>query len=160
MKAWTRRLHRLPEIGTGLLVIYSLLHFSIGINHTLRDALAVLLFAALLPLAFLFQSRHRLDKAIGELSYPIYICHSLVIMFFSWLLNDVEMHQPMLFSALVIAGCIGFSALLIGLVADPVERLRSRLRRRPDAAGQTPTPDTQRRPQGAAQPMGSIHRVP
>ncbi|MPT40784.1 MAG: acyltransferase, partial [Achromobacter sp.] len=134
------------------------------INPTVRDGLAVLLFAALMPLAFLFQSRHRLDKAIGELSYPIYICHSLVILFFSWLLNDVEMHQPMLFSALVIAGCIGFSALLNGLVADPVERLRSRLRRKP-LAGEDVATDAQRRPQSAAppspaQPMGSIHRVP
>lgn len=160
VKAWTRRFHRLPELGTAVLVVYSVLHFSIGINPTVRDGLAVLLFAALLPLAFLFQSRHRLDKAIGELSYPIYICHSLVILFFSWLLNDVERHQPMLFAALVITGCIGFSALLNGLVADPVERLRSRLRRRPEGAGQAPAPDPQRRPQGAAQPMGSIHRVP
>ncbi|EFF72987.1 acyltransferase family protein [Achromobacter piechaudii] len=164
VKAWTRRFHRLPELGTAALFVYTLLHFSIGINHTVRDALAVLLFAALLPLAFLFQSRHRLDKAIGELSYPIYICHSLVILFFSWLLNDVEMHQPMLFSALVIAGCIGFSALLNGLVADPVERLRSRLRRKP-LAGEDVATDAQRRPQSTAppspaQPMGSIHRVP
>ena len=62
----------------------------IGLNHNLRDALAVLLFAALLPLAFLFQARYRLDKAIGELSYPIYICHALVILFFGWLLDGAS----------------------------------------------------------------------
>jgi len=161
-KAWMRRFNRLPEVGTAVLVVYCMIHFSIGLNPTVRDGIAVLLFAALLPLAFLFQSRHRLDKAIGELSYPIYICHSLVIMFFSWLLNDVEMHQPMLFSALVIAGCIGFSALLNGLIADPVERLRSRLRNRgkPAADVQTPVPDAQRRPPSAAQPIGTIRRAP
>jgi peptidoglycan/LPS O-acetylase OafA/YrhL len=161
-KAWMRRFNRLPEVGTAVLVVYCMVHFSIGLNHTVRDAMAVLLFAALLPLAFLFQSRHRLDKAIGELSYPIYICHSLVIMFFSWLLNDVEMHQPMLFSALVIAGCIGFSALLNGLIADPVERLRSRLRNRGKQAADVlaPVPDAQRRPPSAAQPIGTIRRAP
>ena len=68
----------------------------IGLNHNLRDALAVLLFAALLPLAFLFQARYRLDKAIGELSYPIYICHALVILFFGWLLDGASARQPAL----------------------------------------------------------------
>lgn len=158
-KAWTRRIHRLPELGTAMLCVYCLLHFSIGLNHNVRDALAVLLFAALLPLAFLFQSRHRLDKAIGELSYPIYICHSLVIMFFSWLLNEVEVHQPMLFAALVVTGCIGFSALLNGLIADPVERLRSRLRSEPPDRGQTQAAGV-RRPAQPGQALGSIRRAP
>ncbi|MFD4837205.1 acyltransferase family protein [Achromobacter sp. NPDC058515] len=159
MKAWTQRVKRLPELGTAALFAYSLLHFSIGINPTVRDGLAVMFFAALLPLAFLFQSRHRLDKAIGELSYPIYICHSLVIMGFSWLLHDVQEHQPMLFAALVIASCIAFSALLNALISDPVERLRSRLRT--DAGGEAaPAASARRRPQAPAQPIGTIHRVP
>jgi len=158
-KAWTRRIPRLPEAGTAVLVVYCVLHFSIGLNHNVRDALAVLLFAALLPLAFLFQSRHRLDKAIGELSYPIYICHSLVIMFFSWLLNDVETNQPMLFTALVVTGCIAFSALLNGLIADPVERLRSRLRSDPPSGDKIPATNP-RRPAQPGQALGSIHRAP
>jgi peptidoglycan/LPS O-acetylase OafA/YrhL len=161
-KAWTQKVKRLPELGTAMLFAYCLLHFSIGINPTMRDGLAVLLFAALLPLAFLFQSRHRLDKAIGELSYPIYICHALVIMFFSWLLDEINVHQPMLFSALVITGCIGFSALLNGLIADPVERLRNRLRADAGGAGdgaQAPAAGVRVRAR-AAQPLGSIRRVP
>ncbi|MGE8686370.1 MAG: acyltransferase family protein [Achromobacter sp.] len=162
-KAWAQKAKRLPELGTAALFAYCLLHFSIGINPTVRDGLAVLIFAALLPLAFLFQSRHRLDKAIGELSYPIYICHSLVIMFFTWLFDEVNLHQPMLFAALVITGCIGFSALLNGLIADPVERLRSRLRT--DAGGAddsalAPSASVRRRRPAAAQPLGSIRRVP
>jgi len=161
-KAWTQKVKRLPELGTAMLFAYCLLHFSISINPTVRDGLAVLLFAALLPLAFLFQSRHRLDKAIGELSYPIYICHALVIMFFSWLLDEINVHQPMLFSALVITGCIGFSALLNGLIADPVERLRNRLRADAGDAGdgaQAPAAGVRVRAR-AAQPLGSIRRVP
>lgn len=162
-KTWTQKAKRLPELGAAALFAYCLLHFSIGINPTVRDGLAVLIFAALLPLAFLFQSRHRLDKAIGELSYPIYICHSLVIMLFTWLFDEINLHQPMLFAALVITGCIGFSALLNGLIADPVERLRNRLRA--DAGGTddnvlAPSAGVRRRPPAAAQPLGSIRRVP
>jgi len=160
MKAWTQRVKRLPELGTGILFIYVLAHFSIGIHPTVRDGLAVLLFAALLPLAFLFQSRHRLDKAIGELSYPLYICHMLVIMAFSWLMHDVQEHQPMLFAAMAITGCIGVSAVLNYLIADPVERLRSRLRTDAKGAGTSPAADATRRPPVPAQPMGTIRRVP
>ncbi len=127
-QALTRRWRRLPELGVAILVAYCCAHFLIGLNHNLRDALAVLLFAALLPLAFLFQARYRLDKAIGELSYPIYICHAQVILFFDWLLDGASARQPALFDALVLTGCIGFAALLNALIADPVERLRVRLR--------------------------------
>ncbi|CAB3628311.1 acyltransferase family protein [Achromobacter aegrifaciens] len=158
-KAWTQRIKRLPEIGTAVLAVYCVLHFSIAMNQTVRDGLAVLLFGALLPLAFLFQSRHRLDKAIGELSYPIYICHSLVIMFFKWLLEEAHLDQPLLFMALVITSTIAFSALLNSVIADPIERLRSRLRT--DDRDPAPASDTRRRPAGApAQPLGSIRRVP
>ncbi|MFJ3461765.1 acyltransferase family protein [Achromobacter spanius] len=160
MKAWTQRVKRLPELGTGILFLYAVAHFSIGINPTVRDGLAVLLFAALLPLAFLFQSRHKLDKAIGELSYPLYICHMLVIMAFSWLMHDVQEHQPMLFAAMAITGCIGVSAVLNYLIADPVERLRSRLRTDPRGAGASAPADVRLRPQVPAQPMGTIRRVP
>lgn len=165
-KAWTLKVKRLPELGVPALVGYCLLHFSIGINPTVRDGLAVMFFAALLPLAFLFQSRHRLDRVIGELSYPIYICHALVIMFFTWLLDEINVHQPMLFAALVITGCIGFSALLNGLIADPVERLRNRLRTdtggAADDGAQAPAAGAgaRLRPTTPAQPLGSIRRVP
>ena len=106
------------------------------------------------------------DRVIGELSYPIYICHALVIMFFTWLLDEINVHQPMLFAALVITGCIGFSALLNGLIADPVERLRNRLRTdtggAADDGAQAPAAGAgaRLRPTTPAQPLGSIRRVP
>ncbi len=168
-QAWSRRAAWLPELGTGLLALYVLVDFSIGLPHTLRDGLAVLLFAALLPLAFLFQSRHRLDKIIGELSYPIYICHALVILFFGWLLDGTQLRQPAMFTALVVAGCIGFAALLNSLIAAPVERLRRRLRAAPPPAdtdtGTAAAPDASRRKAprqraAASAAVGTIRRAP
>lgn len=164
-QAWSRRVARLPELGTGLLTLYVLVHFSIGLPHTLRDGLAVLLFAALLPLAFVFQSRHRLDKIIGELSYPIYICHALVILFFGWLLDGTQLRQPAMFTALVVAGCIGLAALLNSLIADPVERLRRRLRTAPPPAQAEAAPEAARRKAprqraAASTAVGTIRRAP
>lgn len=164
-QAWSRRVAWLPELGTGLLTLYVLVHFSIGLPHTLRDGLAVLLFAALLPLAFVFQSRHRLDKIIGELSYPIYICHALVILFFGWLLDGTQLRQPAMFTALVVAGCIGLAALLNSLIADPVERLRRRLRTAPPPAQAEAAPEAARRKAprqraAASTTVGTIRRAP
>ena len=51
-----------------------------------------------------------------------------MILFFGWLLDGASARQPALFDALVLTGCIGFAALLNALIADPVERLRVRLR--------------------------------
>ena len=45
-QALTRRWPRLPELGVAILAAYCCAHFFIGLNHNLRDALAVLLFAA------------------------------------------------------------------------------------------------------------------
>ncbi|NYS14850.1 acyltransferase [Achromobacter xylosoxidans] len=158
-QAWSRRVARLPELGTALLLLYALAHFSIGLPPTLRDGIAVLLFAALLPLAFLFQSRHRLDKAIGELSYPIYICHALVILFFGWLLDGTQARQPAMFMALVVAGCIGLAALLNSLIAEPVERLRRRLRVDAPLAGVGSAPRTVN-PTGVARGAAPLDRTP
>ena len=47
-KAWVQKFKRLPELGVGILFAYCLAHFSIGINPTVRDGLAVLLFAAVM----------------------------------------------------------------------------------------------------------------
>lgn len=151
-QAWSARLRRLPELGTALLLLYALAHFSIALPPTVRDGLAVLLFAALMPLAFLFQARYRLDKAIGELSYPIYICHALVIVFFGWLLDGTQLRQPMMFMTLVVAGSIGFAALLNVLVAEPVERLRRRLRGASPAGQPTAGP----RPSAAGLPRAPL----
>lgn len=179
-RAWSARLPRLPELGTALLLLYALAHFSIALPPTARDGLAVLLFAALLPLAFLFQSRYRLDKVIGELSYPIYICHTLVIVFFGWLLDDTQLRQPAMFMTLVLAGSIGFAALLNALIADPVERLRRRLRaatpadratagplpsnpamaRAPLAANAAPAASPRARPRPAGGAVAAMPRAP
>lgn len=44
-----------------------------------KDILLLLLFSLSLPYFFLFQNTNLFDKVIGELSYPIYISHLLVL---------------------------------------------------------------------------------
>src|ERR1035438_7021721 len=61
----------------GLLAIYPLLPGS-GEPGSSKSTILIGLVLVLLPAMFVFQKQVRFDKQIGELSYPIYICHMLV----------------------------------------------------------------------------------
>lgn len=99
------------------------------LGHTLKPALLFVACAALLPLAFMFQRISRTDKAIGELSYPIYIVHMLVIWStasaLAWMgLTLGRRSQTLL---VVVVSCLAAYALN-QLVAARVERIRDRIR--------------------------------
>jgi peptidoglycan/LPS O-acetylase OafA/YrhL len=82
------------------------------------------LFLLLLPLAFRFQQQHPWDKAVGDLSYPLYIGHMLVIQYIVPALGFAER------SLVSVAGAVLFAALLDRLVAQPFEIIRHRLKTR------------------------------
>jgi peptidoglycan/LPS O-acetylase OafA/YrhL len=88
----------------------------------------LLLFSAffvVLPFGFLHQATHRLDAAIGELSYPLYMCHMLVI---SWSAAAFSGHGHIAVSLL---GTFLMTLALNVFVARPVDRYRHSLRSRP-----------------------------
>ena len=70
-----------------------------------------------------------------------------------------------MFTALVVAGCIGLAALLNSLIADPVERLRRRLRTAPppaqaEAALEAARRKAPRQRAAASTAVGTIRRAP
>lgn len=87
--------------------------------------------AALLPALFIFQDGRRWDSYVGELSYPIYICHWPIVSGLSavWtrLLPGETRAQPFVTLISVLAGAL----LLERYVARPVERLRLKVRQKP-----------------------------
>lgn len=50
-----------------------------GVNQDLSGAFAILTFALIVPFTFIFTVRNKWDARIGDLSYPIYIGHALVL---------------------------------------------------------------------------------
>lgn len=74
----------------------------------------------LLPILFKISKSNAFDRFIGELSYPVYICHILVIN----LLSLGFSNPPKYFPALAIVLSIILSILLNKLIADPVEKFR------------------------------------
>ncbi len=123
-----QRLRYLPELATVCLLAYTFVHTSIPINHNVRDGATVLLFAFFLPMTFIFQSRYRFDRKIGELSYPIYICHMLVIMFLHRFGNGMDIDRPALFTALTVGFSIGLAIVLNWLIGSKVESWRKQVR--------------------------------
>jgi peptidoglycan/LPS O-acetylase OafA/YrhL len=128
---WQRlsgRLHYLPELATALFVIYALFHFSVTINHNVRDALALAVFTGILPLTFIYQARHRLDKKIGQLSYPIYISHSVAILLVQDTTQWLGVTDALAISTLNVLLSLLLAALLWRMVDSRIDKVRERVK--------------------------------
>lgn len=84
-------------------------------------------FILLMPFLFAFQNRHKWDNAIGDISYPLYICHIFVIIVVSELLG---MTEGTLRIILIIAGSFALAIALERYINKPVERLRRSIKHR------------------------------
>ncbi|AOB30085.1 acyltransferase [Bordetella sp. H567] len=128
---WQRlsgRFHYLPEVATGLFVVYALFHFSLNFNHNVRDALALALFTGILPLTFIYQARHRLDKKIGQLSYPIYISHSVAILLVHQATSWVGLTNALAISTLNVLLSLVLATLLWTMIDSRVDKVRERVK--------------------------------
>jgi peptidoglycan/LPS O-acetylase OafA/YrhL len=76
------------------------------------------LFIIFLPLLFVQTKENKIDRYIGELSYPVYIVHIFVIMFVSKIANDTNL------SLLAIIGSVIFSIVLNKFIQERVEKIR------------------------------------
>jgi peptidoglycan/LPS O-acetylase OafA/YrhL len=81
-----------------------------------------------LPFLFIFFKTNKLDRYIGELSYPIYVSHLLVISF----LQNLRFFLPKVnipdgyFGIFASFLTIFFSILLLELVSKPIEKFRQK----------------------------------
>ena len=125
-------------VSLTLLLIVGLRFLTHAANVTIMSGLwepiaSCIMFSMILPALFSFQHQFKIgnwhaDRAIGELSYPIYISHWLMISLSSYLFNPFLTEHKEL-SAFVVAGMsILASLLLIVLVAWPVEQFRKKIR--------------------------------
>jgi peptidoglycan/LPS O-acetylase OafA/YrhL len=106
-----------------------------------RSFICVALVALSLPILFDWTKYSRFQKWVGDLSYPVYICHILV----KWVLLGLAgvskkgMTSPP--GWLLLLGAIALAALLLWLVDYPIDRWRQRrvksLQRQPRPAAAT-----------------------
>jgi peptidoglycan/LPS O-acetylase OafA/YrhL len=77
-----------------------------------------------LPYVFKLTKHVRWDRAVGELSYPVYLCHFLVLAVLEAMNGAPLSGSRKVFAALLV---LGFSALLHLAVSRPIDRYRTLL---------------------------------
>nr|WP_158423513.1 acyltransferase [Mycobacterium sp. EPa45] len=122
---------RLSALSTYFLISITLTFWLIPLPEKLKSVALFAVFLTLMPLTFLFQSRRTWDKRIGELSYPVYICHMLVIHVLNFLMPRFAIESVIAEGLAAVVLSICFSILLNKYIGDPVEGLRDKLRARP-----------------------------
>ena len=124
-----------PTLATVTLIAVCLFYRDIPADTFVRTGLLLGLCATLLPLSFIFQQTSRVDRYIGELSYPIYIAHMLVVWVTAAGLLRLGIEMGALPQTLiVIVATLLLSHALNVVIASPIERLRARIRSAPAAA--------------------------
>ena len=87
--------------ATTLAVFASCAFFFVLPNHAYWSLLLVAVFVISLPWLFHFQRTNQWDRRIGELSYPIYLSHMLVILVAGSALDSLGMTDPTLGRTLI-----------------------------------------------------------
>ena len=122
------RLERYAVIATCVLVLITLFYWVTPIDALIKNTLLFLVFVFLMPMAFVFQALRAWDRWIGDLSYPIYICHMLVIYVAGFMLGKIGAKSAVTLGASAVVFSICFAMCLNRLVGSPVERIRNRFR--------------------------------
>ena len=115
-------------MATLFLVTLSLIYFLIPLKEIYKAPILFIIFIPLLPLTFIFQNKHPIDKKIGNLSYPIYIGHLLVIMVIGYFAKCFSFSEGFFVQMANVIFSITFAFLLDRFVAKKVEKWRSRIR--------------------------------
>ncbi len=114
--------------STYLLILITLSFWLIPIDELTKSIALFFIFLLLMPLTFLFQSKRNWDKWIGNLSYPIYICHILVIYVTNFLTEKLGIKNITTISLIIVAASVCLSILLNTYIGNPTEALRNKLR--------------------------------
>jgi len=116
------------KLATYFLITISVIYFKIPLSELYKTILLFAIFVILLPLAFSFSNKNKLDRYIGDLSYPIYICHLLVIFLVMAISKNTAFDNPKLLAVICVSLSIFLAIILNVLVGRPVEVKRNNFR--------------------------------
>jgi peptidoglycan/LPS O-acetylase OafA/YrhL len=119
----------LAKAATLFLVFVSIIYFLVPVNELYKTLFLFSIFIFLIPLTFIFQNRFAWDKWIGDLSYPIYIGHMLVIWTTTfWLKAKIGVADEHLIAIACVLLSIMFAIFLNQYIGLPFEALRGKLK--------------------------------
>ena len=135
-------LNRQTSIGvTALVFAYCVVYFLLP-GPAIHHVTLFIVFALALPFLFHFQNTFRFDRKIGDLSYPIYIVHSTIIVPVSFLFDKFKDDPGYvgLDMAFVVLGLTIVTSLVLHRIVDRrVEQMRDRVRGRKKAGALSET---------------------
>jgi peptidoglycan/LPS O-acetylase OafA/YrhL len=97
----------------------------IPIETVCKQWLYFILIAITTPFLFIFTKTSKLDHWIGELTYPVYMCHVFIFVILGYL-NKFTGVGPRYSGLVTLLFSILFSVFLVKFVVEPVERIRQR----------------------------------
>jgi len=108
---------RLGEIALLAIVTFTVMFESIGGNLQMKMVAYFLLLVLLIPVIFYRFRRSRFDRLIGELSYPIYLCHLIIIGAVNYF--DISIMGDR--SSVYILGSMMMAWLVHHFISEPIE---------------------------------------
>jgi peptidoglycan/LPS O-acetylase OafA/YrhL len=92
-KIFRHKIELVSKLSTYFLIIVSLIWFKIPIAQYFNSFVLFIFITLLLPLTFFFSTNNKWDKYIGDLSYPIYIGHFLIINIMFSLIKNLNLSK-------------------------------------------------------------------
>lgn len=121
------RQHRRGQIATACACVAIVLYARLPVPEPAKSIFFLSLFVLALPAIFLASKDSRIDRFIGDLSYPLYISHFLVLgVLGRWLHAATSVAQGLAMVSATIIVAIGFCLA----VDAPVQGVRSKIRSR------------------------------
>lgn len=112
-----------------ILSIVIVSYFVIPLSESVKTISLMVAFVLLLPLVFMYRSNGPWDKRLGDLSYPVYIGHILVIQLVGVALRTLHWAPSALIQTMLnIVLSAGFALLLNKLLEQRMERIRDKIR--------------------------------
>lgn len=106
-----------------LIIIFSIGYRYIAVDKLTRELLLFTLIAFSLPTLFDYFKSNSIDRWIGELSYPIYISHILMIRILN---NILGLSGHPWYSFIVLMITVIFSIITLIFIANPIDKIRQK----------------------------------
>ena len=127
-KVIDKRLNPYSKISTAILLTFTIFYSFLPLEEEIKKFILFFLLILLMPLLFLFQNNNKIDNYIGNLSYPIYISHILVINSLLFLFNILNIKDSFFFIFLSTIISIIVSIILNKIISAPIEKIRNKFK--------------------------------
>ena len=120
---------KLSLIAVFVVILYCVIFFLLP-HRAINTLILLVLFTSTLPLLLNFQLNNKWDAIIGELSYPIYISHLLVLTLVNFVSKEIfNIHYEALTTALIVVICsIVFSLFLNITIGKIISKARLKVK--------------------------------